>query len=88
MVTGCYAGPIHQEEPIMNDNQLLAKRSDLKTSHILHLILSIITGGLWLVVWLLMALSNATQRAAIDRQLAGGKKDQNILQLMGLMKSK
>lgn len=72
----------------MNRDQLIAKRADYKTAHILHLILSILTGGLWVVVWLIVAISNASQRASIDRQLAGEKADQNILQAMGLMKKK
>lgn len=72
----------------MNESQLLAKRADHKTSHILHVILSVITGGLWIPVWLIVAISNASQRAAIDRQLGGEKPDQNILQAMGLMKKK
>lgn len=70
----------------MTELQLLAKRQQYKTNHILHLLLSVITGGLWLVVWALIAISNATQRAAIDRQLSGQPRDQNILQIMGLMK--
>lgn len=70
----------------MTEKQLLAKRAEYKTNHILHLLLSVLTGGLWLAIWLLVAISNATQRAAIDRQLQGKSKDQNILQAMGLMK--
>ena len=30
------------------------------TSHVLHLLLSIITGGLWVVVWMMVAWSNST----------------------------
>lgn len=70
----------------MTESQLLAKRADHKTNHIMHLILSVITGGLWILIWLLVAFSNATQRAAIDRQLQGKPKDQNILQALGVMK--
>jgi hypothetical protein len=29
-----------------------------ETNHILHLILSILTGGIWLVIWLLIAVSS------------------------------
>ena len=29
-----------------------------KTNHILHLLLSIFTGGLWLIIWLLVSASN------------------------------
>jgi hypothetical protein len=63
----------------MNEAQLLAKRADYKTSHILHLILSIITAGIWVPIWILVAISNASQRAAIDRKLAGGTEDGGIL---------
>lgn len=31
------------------------------TSHVLHLILALITLGLWIPVWLLVAVSNSTQ---------------------------
>ena len=30
-----------------------------KTSHLLHLILSILTGGIWLVVWAIVAFKNS-----------------------------
>lgn len=31
------------------------------TSHVLHLLLSLITLGIWLPIWLLVALSNSSQ---------------------------
>lgn len=30
-----------------------------KTSHILHLLLSLVTAGIWIIVWILMAQSNS-----------------------------
>ena len=33
-----------------------------KTNHLLHLILSIVTLGLWLIVWAVIALSGGEQR--------------------------
>ena len=48
---------------------LLAKREDHKTAHVLHLILSVISGGLWLPVWLVVAFSHANERAKIDKKL-------------------
>lgn len=33
-----------------------------KTNHILHLLLSIITAGIWLIVWLLIADQNSHKR--------------------------
>jgi len=50
--------------------QLLAKRNDHKTAHVLHLLLSVLTAGLWVPLWLLVALSHANERQKIDRQLA------------------
>jgi uncharacterized membrane protein YvbJ len=44
------------------------------TSHLLHLILCIPTVGLWLLIWILVAASNGTENAKIDRMIAKGKK--------------
>ena len=32
-----------------------------KTSHVFHLLLSLITDGIWVQVWLLIALNNSSQ---------------------------
>ena len=53
----------------MNAAKLLAKRQDHKTAHVLHFLMSLVTGGLWLPVWLLIALSHAIERGRIDRKL-------------------
>lgn len=50
--------------------QLMAKRADHKTAHILHLLLSVITAGLWVPVWILVAVSHANERNKIDKRLA------------------
>ena len=47
--------------------QLLSKKKS--TSHVLHLILSLITVGLWLPVWIIVALSNSIENARIDREV-------------------
>ena len=39
-----------------------------KTNHILHLVLSLITAGFWVPVWILCAMNNASKRS----QLNGG----------------
>jgi Na+-transporting NADH:ubiquinone oxidoreductase subunit NqrC len=49
---------------------LIAKRNDQNTSHILHLILSVITVGLWVPVWMLVAVSHGIERRRIDAQIA------------------
>jgi len=49
---------------------LLRKREKYeKTSHILHLLLTLLTGGLWVIMWAMVAASNASQVRAIDKQL-------------------
>ena len=53
----------------MNRDQLLAKRADHKTAHVLHLLLSVITAGLWIPIWLLVAISHANERKKIDKKL-------------------
>lgn len=48
----------------MRSNQI----NGCETSHILHLLLTVITGGLWGVVWILVALSNSMKRKATMKQ--------------------
>ncbi len=38
-----------------------------KTNHILHLLLSLVTLGGWVVLWLLITLSNISQRKQADK---------------------
>lgn len=40
------------------------------TSHILHLLLSLISGGLWLLPWLIISASNGSQRKALEKQIS------------------
>lgn len=49
---------------------LIAKRDDQKTSHVLHLLLTVITFGLWLPVWVIVAVSHRLERRRIDRLIA------------------
>lgn len=48
-------------------NQLLARRKN--TSHFLHLILSLITIGGWVPIWILVAVSNGIENWKIDRKI-------------------
>ena len=47
--------------------QLLSKKK--KTSHVLHLILSLITVGFWVPVWIIVCISNAIENYKLDRQI-------------------
>ena len=53
----------------MTEAQLIAKRADHKTSHILHLFLSVITAGFWIPVWILVTVSHSLERKKIDKKL-------------------
>lgn len=52
-----------------NAHTLMARRSDHKTAHLLHLLLSVITAGLWVPLWILVAVSHANERKKIDKKL-------------------
>ena len=58
----------------MNDQTqyLIAKRQDHKTAHVLHFLLSLVTFGLWVPIWIIVALSHRIERGKIDRKLKGG----------------
>jgi len=52
---------IKQQEIIIAEN---------KTNHILHLLLSIFTGGLWLIVWLFVGMNNAQRRDEAQQEIS------------------
>lgn len=68
-VTGRAAVPYSDQEVAV----MLSQKK--QTSHILHLLLSIITGGLWLIVWLLVASSNSSHNKRIEKRILKGKRD-------------
>lgn len=51
---------------------MLSKKKN--TSHLLHLVLSLITFGFWIIVWLIVSISNANENSKIDSAIAKGKK--------------
>lgn len=48
---------------------LHTKLSNQNTSHVLHLLLSVITAGVWIPVWLLVALSNSMERTRLIKKI-------------------
>ena len=44
------------------------------TNHILHLLLSLITMGFWIIAWLLVANSNTRRRAKLEKLIDESKK--------------
>ena len=45
---------------IIKHNELIIANN--KTNHILHLVLAILTGGLWVIIWLFIGISNSNKR--------------------------
>ena len=45
------------------------RRNKYRTSHVLHLLLSLITFGCWLPLWLLVTISNANERQKCDARI-------------------
>lgn len=57
-------------------NEVLAivAASQYKTNHVLHLLLSLLTGGLWIFVWIVVANQNGSKRNCLLRQAEGKSK--------------
>lgn len=53
----------------MTELQILHEIDKHKTSHLLHLVLSLITAGIWVPVWILVTLSNGVERRRLARKL-------------------
>lgn len=53
----------------MNEKLFILECRKKKTSHILHLILSVLTGGVWLVVWLLIGISNNNHNSRLQGEM-------------------
>lgn len=39
------------------------KITEAKTNHILHLLLTLLTGGLWVIVWIIVGMTNEQKRS-------------------------
>lgn len=54
-------------------HRLLTKQemriAEYKTSHLLHLVLALISMGLWVPFWLFVTISNANERAKARREI-------------------
>ena len=57
-------------------NQMECRLKEKKTNHILHLLMSVITGGFWISMWIMVACANCSGRNDI-RRTAGLKEEPN-----------
>ena len=55
---------------IRNDYDAVVSKSK-RTSHVLHLLLTIITAGLWIPVWIIVTINNRTRRYRISIDESG-----------------
>ncbi len=50
-------------------NKLEQELGKAKTNHILHFLISILSLGIWVFMWLLISISTATHRAKLEKNL-------------------
>ncbi|MGF6329848.1 hypothetical protein ABH909_002726 [Pseudomonas sp. BS3782 TE3695] len=53
----------------MNEKLFVLTSQKKSTNHILHVIMTVLTGGLWLIVWGLTMRSNDAHNTKLDRQI-------------------
>jgi len=59
----------------MQSTIIRLEMSKKKTNHILHLLLSILTGGLWLIIWFLVGINNSIENSRLDRKIRKAEKE-------------
>lgn len=53
----------------MSSNALMLEMRKKKTSHLFHLLMAVITGGVWIIIWVMCIISNWSENKAIDKQI-------------------
>lgn len=53
----------------MNEQLFVLTTQKKNTNHILHVIMTVLTGGLWLIVWGLTMRSNDSHNKNLDKQI-------------------
>ena len=53
----------------MNEKLFVLTTQKKKTNHILHVIMTVLTGGLWLIVWGFTMRSNDAHNKKLDKQI-------------------
>ncbi|MND93327.1 hypothetical protein D3C80_855100 [compost metagenome] len=53
----------------MNEKLFVLTSQKKKTNHILHVIMTVLTGGLWLIVWGITMRSNDSHNKKLDKQI-------------------
>jgi len=50
-------------------NRELRNLEKYKTNHLFHLVLSVVTAGIWVPAWLVFTISNANERHKAEKRL-------------------
>jgi hypothetical protein len=53
----------------MNEKLFVLTSQKKDTNHVLHLIMTILTGGLWLIVWLIVTSNKNSHNKKLDKQI-------------------
>lgn len=53
----------------MNEKLFVLTSQKKKSNHILHVIMTVLTGGLWLIVWGITMRSNDSHNKNLDKQI-------------------
>ena len=53
----------------MNEELFVLTTQKKKTNHILHVIMTVLTGGIWLIVWGIIMRSNDAHNKKLDKQI-------------------
>lgn len=59
-------------EPLTDREVAVLLSQKKRTSHVLHLLLCIPTFGVWVIIWILVAVSNSMENSRIDRKIRNG----------------
>lgn len=60
----------HKKQIEIDLHTMEAQYAKLKTNHILHLLLSLITCGFWIIIWFLISLSNSRNRTKYEKLIS------------------
>jgi uncharacterized membrane protein YpjA len=55
------------EKKVLEIQKLSIKLNRYKTSHLLHFFITVVSFGGWIIVWILISMSNAGSRARIEK---------------------
>ena len=63
----------HKKDIELDIQKMERTYGEAKTNHILHLLLSLISAGIWIVVWLLVANANSRKQKKLGKLIDQSK---------------